>query len=88
MNKCQKNGNKLSAYSALAKSLELGSPAKRSKSLFLPMRFIMKTGEPGTDIVQLHSGEFVGTGVMVNYCPFCRQDIDTVSHQRKSDHEQ
>ncbi|PQQ32801.1 hypothetical protein C6H64_01475 [Photorhabdus luminescens] len=45
-------------------------------------------GEPGTDIVQLHSGEFVGTGVMVNYCPFCGQDIDTVSHQRKSDHEQ
>ncbi|WP_274713300.1 hypothetical protein [Xenorhabdus bovienii] len=41
----------------------------------------MKTREPGTDIVQLHSGEFVGSGVMLNYCPFCGQDIDTVSDQ-------
>ncbi|MDE9485753.1 hypothetical protein [Xenorhabdus bovienii] len=41
----------------------------------------MLTGKPGTDIVQLHSGGFVGAGVMLNYCPFCGQDIDTVSNQ-------
>ncbi|NHB93763.1 hypothetical protein [Photorhabdus cinerea] len=84
MNKCQKNGNKLTVCSALAKALEFGSPTKRSKGLFLPMRFNIKTGEPGTDIVQLHSGEFIGSGVMVDYCPFCGQDIDTVSHQKHS----
>ncbi|ERT12714.1 hypothetical protein [Photorhabdus temperata] len=78
MNKCQKNGNKLTVCSALAKAFEFGAPTKRSKGLFLPMRAIMKTGEPGTDIVQLHSGEFVGPGVVVNYCPFCGKDIVTI----------
>ncbi|MCG3462827.1 hypothetical protein ACR71G_20200 [Xenorhabdus bovienii] len=78
MRKCQKNKNKLTICNTLANALRYGMPTKKSKGLYLPMRINMKTGEPGTDIVQLHSGEFVGAGVMLNYCPFCGQDIDTI----------
>ncbi|CDL86383.1 hypothetical protein [Xenorhabdus cabanillasii] len=78
MSKCQKNENKLTACDALSRALQHGTPTKKSKGLFLPMRINVLTGKPGTDIVQLHSGEFVGTGVMLNFCPFCGQDIDIV----------
>ncbi|MDE9455406.1 hypothetical protein [Xenorhabdus bovienii] len=81
MSKCQKNENKLTACEALSRALQYGNPTKKSKGLFLPMRINVLTGKPGTDIVQLHSGEFVGSGVMLNCCPFCGQDIDTVSDQ-------
>ncbi|WP_340608298.1 hypothetical protein [Xenorhabdus bharatensis] len=83
MSKCKKNENKLTTCNGLTKALQFGTPTKKSKGLYLPMRINVLTGKPGTDIVQLHSGEFVGSGVMLNFCPFCGEDIDTVSHQGK-----
>lgn len=75
--KCEVQGDKITPCHTLGKALEYGNPAARSKGLFIPERVNINTGEPGTDIAQLHSGGYVGRGVALNYCPFCGEKIST-----------
>ena len=36
----------------------------------------VKTGQPTRSFVIVHSGEWLKTGIVVNYCPFCGSKID------------
>lgn len=74
---CKIEGNHISLCEALSKSLEYGNPTPRSKGAFLPERMNIRTGERGTDIVQLHSGNYVGRGIAMCYCPFCGESLKT-----------
>lgn len=74
---CEVIGNKLIPCPNLSKVLEHGNPRAKSKGVFLPERINIKTGAAGTDIVQLHSGSFVGSGIALNFCPFCGIAITT-----------
>ncbi|AHE73442.1 hypothetical protein M942_22805 [Enterobacter ludwigii] len=76
--KCRVEGNKIvTRCGLLLRSLEYGNPTPRSKGLFIPMRVNTETGDPGTDLAQLHSGAFVGGGVVLNFCPFCGESLNT-----------
>ncbi|EOG8296004.1 ead/Ea22-like family protein [Salmonella enterica subsp. enterica serovar Bredeney] len=75
--KCRVNGKHLEICDVLSNALSGSSPTAKSKGLFLPYRVNIKTGEKGTDIVQLHSGKFVGSGVALNFCPFCGESLKT-----------
>ncbi|KAF1368757.1 hypothetical protein [Yokenella regensburgei] len=72
---CRIAGNKISPCETLARATEYGNPRPKSKGLFVPERVNIKTGEPGTDIAQLHSGAFVGAGAALNFCPFCGESL-------------
>lgn len=75
--KCIVNGRRLSLCGPLEAALSYGNPTPKGKGLYKPERVILATGEPGTEIIQLHSGEFVGKGVALNFCPFCGEEIKT-----------
>lgn len=75
--KCLVNGKHLTPCKPLMKSLMGRNPTGRSMGLFMPSRVNLTTHEPGTDIVQLHSGEYLGRGIALNYCPFCGTEIRT-----------
>ncbi|EDC8050921.1 hypothetical protein BKC75_12740 [Salmonella enterica subsp. enterica serovar Muenchen] len=75
--KCRVDGNKILPCRVLQKALEYRNPTPLSKGVFIPERVNMKTGEPGTDIAQIHSGEFVGRGVAMAFCPFCGVSLKT-----------
>lgn len=75
--KCQVNGNQITPCKVLAKALECGNPTSKSKGVFIPERVNINTGESGTDIGQIHSGQYVGRGVAMNYCPFCGESLKT-----------
>lgn len=75
--KCVTSGRHLTPCSWLAKALEYGHPTAKAKGLYKPDRVILSTREKGTDVVQLHSGQFIGRGAALNYCPFCGEDIRT-----------
>ncbi|MXF06717.1 hypothetical protein [Escherichia coli] len=75
--KCRVNGKFLEVCDTLRDALAGSSPTAKSKGLFLPYRVNMRTGEQGTDIVQLHSGKFVGRGIALYFCPFCGESIKT-----------
>lgn len=65
-----KGGFLESACEAMQNSV-MHHPSKKSKGLFARSVLNFVTGEkPGT-MVTLHSGDFVGDGVLLNYCPFC-----------------
>lgn len=68
---CEVDGKKLKPCASLAAALEYGNPNGKAKGMFLPERVNIKTGERGTDIVQIHSGNFIPKGIAVEYCPFC-----------------
>lgn len=74
---CQVEGRRLSPCGPLEKALTPAMPSAKAKGLFMPQRVILATGQPGTDIVQLHSGGYVGRGVALNFCPFCGTSIKT-----------
>lgn len=80
-NKCELHGKRISRCDHLAKATEYGNPTLKSKGLFIPERVNINTGEPGTDIAQLHSGEYVGPGVAMNFCPFCGESLKTWGKQ-------
>ena len=73
--KCKVIGKKISRCYTLQKALEYGNPSSRKKGCFVPERVNINTGEAGIDIVQLHSGDYVGRGVAMNFCPFCGENI-------------
>lgn len=75
--KCQVYGKKIEPCAALAKALEYGNPAFKSKGIFIPERVNINTGEPGLDIAQIHSGRYVGRGVAMYFCPFCGESLKT-----------
>ena len=74
---CQVVGNKITPCEHLSRALEYGNPRAKSKGVFIPERVNFNTGEPGTDIAQLHSGAFVGRGIALNFCPFCGVSLKT-----------
>lgn len=76
-NKCCITGNKISPCDTLDRAIEYGNPGAKSKGLFVPERVNTKTGEPGTDIAQMHSGAFVGAGAALYFCPFCGESLKT-----------
>lgn len=55
---------------ALANAIQF-HPTKRSKGLFSRSVVNIDTSESLGSQVSLHSGDFVGNGVVLNYCPFC-----------------
>ena len=66
----KKGGYLESACEAMQNAVQ-HHPTKKSKGLFSSSILNFVTGEsPGT-MVTLHSGDFVGDGVLLNYCPFC-----------------
>lgn len=75
--KCRVIGDKIIRCAILSRVLEYGNPTTKSKGVFIPERVNLTTGEPGTDIAQLHSGQFVGRGVAMKYCPFCGESLNT-----------
>lgn len=78
-NVCVVNGRQLSPCETLSNALEYGNPRTKSKGFFLPERVNINTGERGISIVQLHSGDYVGRGVALHFCPFCGTNIETWS---------
>lgn len=81
--KCKVEGIKIAPCSTLSKALEYGNPQPKSKGVFIPERINTKTGASGTDIAQLHSGQYVGRGVAMHYCPFCGESLKTWSAQEQ-----
>lgn len=75
--KCHAVGKTIMCCELLARTLEYGNPRNTSKGVFIPERVNITTGKPGTDIAQLHSGEFVGRGIAMNFCPFCGENLVT-----------
>ncbi|MBX9476796.1 hypothetical protein [Yersinia enterocolitica] len=76
--KCQLNGKHIiTLCSTLNSVLSCSSLTPKAKGLFMPYRVNIQTRERGTDIVQLHSGEYVGRGVALNFCPFCGESLKT-----------
>ncbi|MFL9146590.1 hypothetical protein AB9F00_22330 [Escherichia coli] len=89
--KCQINGNQIEPCAALSKSLEYGNPTFKSKGIFIPERVNINTGESGLDIAQIHSGQYIGCGVAMCFCPFCGESLktwkETSEQYKKSWHE-
>lgn len=75
--KCQVNGKDITLCSILEKAISGACPTPKAKGVFLPYRINTKTGEKGADIVQLHSGEYVGRGIAMYFCPFCGESLKT-----------
>ncbi|EEI9451745.1 hypothetical protein B6O39_001986 [Salmonella enterica subsp. enterica serovar Javiana] len=75
--KCVVVGKSITACQLLSEALEYGNPTGTSKGIFIPERVNIKTGEPGTDIVQIHSGCFRKNGIAANFCPFCGESLVT-----------
>lgn len=75
--KCTLDGNLINRCDMLAKALEYGNPSYRSKGAFIPERVNFNTGKSAIDIAQLHSGEYVGRGIAMNFCPFCGENLKT-----------
>ncbi|NTZ48373.1 hypothetical protein FCM30_21790 [Lelliottia aquatilis] len=75
--KCKVNGRDVALCDALKKALDGSSPTVRGKGLFLPYRVNAATGEKGHDLIQLHSGGYVGRGIVLNFCPFCGEGLKT-----------
>lgn len=75
--KCKVNGIHFTPCEVLSKAIDGSSPSSKKKGLFLPMRINVKTGQQGHDILQIHSGKYVGNGVAANFCPFCGESIVT-----------
>jgi hypothetical protein len=75
--KCKIQGNQIVRCDALARATEYGNPRPKSKGLFIPERVNMNTGEPGIHIAQLHSGQYIGRGVALVFCPFCGESLKT-----------
>lgn len=75
--KCSVSGISVKCCDLLGKSLDGTNPTSRSKGLFLPERVNVNSGEKGHDIVQLHSGLYIGRGIALNFCPFCGENIQT-----------
>ena len=48
----------------------------------MPERVNINTGEKGTDLVQIHSGAYVGRGIVACYCPFCGESLNTWSKEQ------
>ncbi|SLM07587.1 hypothetical protein BQ9544_2643 [Escherichia coli O127:H6] len=83
--KCRINGNQIEPCAVLAKALEYGNPAFKSKGIFIPERVNINTGEPGLDIAQIHSGQYVGRGVAMCFCPFCGESLKTWKKEATSE---
>lgn len=79
--KCRLSGKRISYCQNLGRALEYGNPQRRSKGIFIPERVNIKNGERGTDIAQIHSGEFVGNGIAMIFCPFCGESLKTWSKE-------
>lgn len=75
--KCKVHDDKISPCDALSRIMEYGNPTPRSKGVFIPERVNIKTHEPGIDICQIHSGQYVGRGAAMLYCPFCGESLKT-----------
>lgn len=75
--KCEVNGKQITPCEFLGKALEYGNPTKKSKGAFIPERVNFNTGKKAIDIAQLHSGEYVGLGIAMHFCPFCGENIKT-----------
>lgn len=75
--KCLVSGKHLIPCSGLRRALMGTRLTPKAKGLFMPARVDLTTGQRGTDIVQLHSGEFIGRGVAMNFCPICGVEIKT-----------
>lgn len=75
--KCKVEGRDVTLCDVLAKALDGSSPTARAKGVFLPYRVNTVTSEKGHDLVQLHSGEYVGRGIALNFCPFCGESLKT-----------
>lgn len=68
---CKYTNNRLFPCQSLSKALDHNNPTTRARGVYLPERVNVKTGQRGTDIVQIHSGSFVGRGIAAEFCPFC-----------------
>lgn len=79
--KCQVNGNQITPCVVLGKALEYRNPSLKSKGIFIPERVNINTGERGTDIAQIHSGQYVGRGAAMFFCPFCGESLKTWESQ-------
>lgn len=77
--KCSIQGNQIVRCNVLSRAMEYGNPGFKSKGLFIPERVNINTGAPGTDIAQIHSGQYVGRGVAIAFCPFCGESLNTWS---------
>ena len=83
--KCRINGNQIEPCAVLAKALEYGNRAFKSKGIFIPERVNINTSEPGLDIAQIHSGQYVGRGVAMCFCPFCGESLKTWEKEATSE---
>jgi hypothetical protein len=75
--KCKVSGNKIIPCDVMVRATEYRNPTPKSKGVFIPERVNIKTGAPGTDIAQLHSGAYVGRGAAMKFCPFCGESLNT-----------
>ncbi len=46
-------------------------PTKRSKGVYLGSMVNIKTSEELGSMISVHSGDSIGRGRCMNYCPFC-----------------
>lgn len=77
--KCLVEGRHITPCAQLSSAIEYGNPTPKSKGVFMPERVNINTGEKGTDLVQIHSGAYVGRGIVACYCPFCGESLNTWS---------
>lgn len=75
--KCTVDGIHFTPCDMLGRSLSYGNPTSRSKGVFIPERVNIGTGDRSYDILQVHSGDFVGNGAAAHYCPFCGVKLTT-----------
>lgn len=74
--RCVAEGRKLTPCTTLEKAL--GEPNGGQKGISMLVLSNVNTGETTRTGVSVRSGDYSKRGVMLNFCPFCGEDV--VSH--------
>jgi hypothetical protein len=78
---CQIKKGRIAPCKGLASVLELdGGRGTRRQGVKLQTIINFKTGKFSREWVVLKSGDYNKTGIVMNYCPFCRESIFEAAH--------
>lgn len=83
LNKCSfvKGGyaDSESVCTALVKAMQGGRQTKKSRGLYSGSMVNFNSGERLGEQIKLKSGEFVESGICLNFCPFCGGQLRDMS---------
>ena len=71
-----------SACNSLKETVQF-HPTKRSKGVFSQTITNIKTGENKGVLISIHSGDFTGNGIAMNFCPFCGEPTRDLTKEKE-----